>query len=71
MEENCDNVLAAPDVQQAVCFLEEKIHSHMDRCMPVRTVSMLPHDPPWMTPFLSDQNEVQSFLSEQRQAVCY
>ena len=38
-EENWDNVLAAPDVQQAVCVLEEKIHCHMDRCILVRTVS--------------------------------
>ena len=30
-EENWDNVLAAPDVQQAVCVLEEKIRGHMDR----------------------------------------
>ena len=30
-EENWDNVLAAPDVQQAICVLEEKTHVHMDR----------------------------------------
>ena len=49
-EENWDNVLAAPDVQQAVCVLEEKIRGHMDRCMPVKTVSMSSRDPAWMTP---------------------
>ena len=32
-DENWDNVLAAPDVQRAVCILEETIHGHMDRCM--------------------------------------
>ena len=52
-EENWDNVLTAPDVQQAVCVLEEKIHGHIDRCMPVRTVSMSSRHPPWMTPLLS------------------
>ena len=51
-EENWDNVLAAPDVQQAVYEFKENIHSHMDRCMPVKTVSMSSRDPPWMTPLL-------------------
>ena len=31
VEENWDNVLTAPDVQQALCLLKEKIHSHMDK----------------------------------------
>ena len=31
VEENWDNVLAAPDVQQALCLLKEKIHGHMDK----------------------------------------
>ena len=57
-----------PDVQQAVCLLEEKIQGHMDRCMPIKTVSMSSRDPPWKTPH-NDQNEVKSFLSEQRQGV--
>ena len=52
VKENWDNILAAPDVQQAVCLLEEKIHGHMNGCMPVRTVSMLSCNPPWMTPAL-------------------
>ena len=50
VKENWDNVLASPDVQQAVCVLEEKIHGHMDRCMRVKTVSTSSRDPPWMTP---------------------
>ena len=49
-EENWDIVFAAPDVQQAVCVLEEKIHGHMDRCMPVKTASMSSRDPPWLVP---------------------
>ena len=31
VEENWNNVLAAPDVQQALCLVEEKIHGHMDK----------------------------------------
>ncbi|CAH3015686.1 unnamed protein product [Porites evermanni] len=63
-EENWDNVLAAPDVQQAVCVLEEKIHGLMDRCMPVKTVSMSSHDDlPWMTPLLKSMIRMKSRVS--------
>ena len=62
-EESCDNVLAAPDVQQVVCVLEEKIHGHMDRCMPVRTVSMPSCHPPWMTPLLKSMIRMKSRVS--------
>ena len=62
-EENWDNVLAAPDVQQAVCVLEEKIRGHMDRCMPVKTVSMSSRDPPWMTPLLKSMIRTKSRVS--------
>ena len=56
-------MLAAPDVQQAVCVLEEKIHGHMDRCMPVRTVPMSSGDPPWITPFLKSMIRTKSRVS--------
>lgn len=62
-EENLDNVLAAPDIQQAFCVLEEKIHGLMDRCMPVKTVSMSSHDLPWMTPLLKSMIRMKSRVS--------
>ena len=62
-EENWDNVLAAPDVQRAVFLLEEKIHGHMDKCLPFRTVSMSSRDPPWMTPLLKSMLRSKSRVS--------
>ena len=52
-----------PDVQQAVCLLEEKIQGHMDRCMPIKTVSMSSRDPPWKTPLLKSMIRTKSRVS--------
>ena len=62
-EENWENVITAPDVQQVVCVLEEKIYGHVDRCMSVRTVSMWSQDPPWMTPLRKSLNRTKSRVS--------
>ena len=40
------------DVDQAVNQLERIIREHLNRCMPLRTVSMSPRDPGWMTPLV-------------------
>ena len=40
------------DVDQAVNQLERIIREHLNRCMPLRTVSMSPRDPVWMTPLV-------------------
>ena len=50
--ETWDSVLETNDVEEAVNNLETLIHSHMDRCMPFRTVSISSRDPAWMTPLL-------------------
>lgn len=43
-EVNWDDVLLCSDVDEAVCLLEEKISDHVDRCMPVSTVSISSRD---------------------------
>ena len=40
-----DRIRQATDVDQAVKQLERIIRGHLDRCMPVRTVSMSSRDP--------------------------
>ncbi|CAB3991556.1 Hypothetical predicted protein [Paramuricea clavata] len=62
--ETWDNVIDSSDVQQAVLFLECKILSHMDNCMPIRTISMSSRDPVWMTPLLKSMIRAKSRISE-------
>ena len=63
VEENWDEVLAAPGVQQAVCVLEEKIHGNTNRCMSVRPASMPSCDPPWMAPLVKSMIRTKSRVS--------
>ena len=61
--ETWDNVIDSTDVQQAVHLLESKILSHMDNCMPIRTITMS-RDPLWMTPLLKSIIRAKSRISQ-------
>ena len=43
--ETWDSVLGTNDVEEAVNNLETRIHRHMDKCMPFRTVCISSRDP--------------------------
>lgn len=62
-EENWQDVLSATDIDQAVFLLESKMRGHMDRCLPIRTVSMSSRDPAWMTPLLKSMIRSKSRIS--------
>ena len=51
-DENWQDVLEAKNIDQAVNLLEFKIRMNMNKCMPVRTVTMSTRDPGWMTPLV-------------------
>ena len=51
-EEGWQEVFQAEDVDEAVNKLESSIHAHLDRCMPVRVVTMSSRDPAWMKPLV-------------------
>ena len=51
-EEGWREVFQAEDVDEAVNKLESSMHAHLDRCMPVRVVTMSSRDPAWMTPLV-------------------
>ena len=51
-DENWQDVLEAKNIDQAVNLLEFKIRMNMNKCMPVRTVTMSTCDPGWMTPLV-------------------
>ena len=47
-----DEVLEADNIETAVNILELKILSNINRCMPLRTVTLSSRDPRWMTPLV-------------------
>ena len=61
--ENWGAVLNTTDVDQAVSNLETVIHAHMDKCMPLKTVSISSRDPEWITPFLKSLLRIKSRIS--------
>lgn len=54
MIQTCDwtPVLNAPDVDSVTNTLNESLLSLMNKCFPVRTVTLSLRDPPWMTPLV-------------------
>ena len=61
--ENWGAVLNTNDVDQAVSNLETVIHAHMDKCMPLKTVSISPRDPESITPLLKSLLRIKSRIS--------
>ena len=57
------------DVDQAVNQLERIIREHLNRCMPLRTVSMSPRDPGWMTPLVKCMLRAKSRSEDRRKAL--
>ena len=47
-----DEVLEADNIGTAVNILELKFLSNINRCMPLRTVTLSSRDPRWMTPLV-------------------
>ena len=56
-------VLNANDVDQAVSNLETVIRTHMNKCMPLRTVRISSRDPEWITPLLKSLLRTKSRIS--------
>ena len=56
------------DINSAVDKIENKILNLMDRCMPLRTVSMSSRDPAWMSPLLKlmlrDKSRISSYSTD-------
>ena len=51
--ENWTEVLESADVNHALNELGKIIHSNLNECMPLGTVTMSSRDPIWMTPLVS------------------
>ena len=52
MLECWDKVLDGDNIEKAVNILELKILLNINRCMPLRTVTLSSRDPRWMTPLV-------------------
>ena len=65
-DENWQDVLEANNIDQAVNLLEFKIRMNMNKCMPVRTVTMSTRDPGWMTPLVKHMLRNKSRISVSR-----
>ncbi|XP_028414902.1 uncharacterized protein LOC114537989 [Dendronephthya gigantea] len=63
-QENWNEVFLSTDIDQAVNELEKVIHGHLDRCMPLRTVTMSSRDPIWMSPLVKVMLRVKSRISK-------
>ncbi|XP_028411603.1 uncharacterized protein LOC114534362 [Dendronephthya gigantea] len=63
-QENWNEVFLSTDIDQAVKELEKVIHGHLDRCMPLRTVTMSSRDPIWMSPLVKVMLRVKSRISK-------
>ena len=58
-----DEVLEADNIETAVNILELKILSNINRCMPLRTVTLSSRDPRWMTPLVKYMLRNKSHIS--------
>ena len=56
--------LKADNIDQAVNFLGKKIESHMNRCMPLKIVSVSSRDPNWMTPLVKSMLKTKARVSK-------
>ena len=65
-EEDWSEVYQALGVDQALSCMERIISSHLEKWMPMRTVTMSSRDPMWMTPLVSAQTKVTHFHWECR-----
>ena len=66
-----DEVLEADNIETAVNILELKILSNINRCMPLRTVTLSSRDPRWMTPLvkymLRNKSRISVLRTDQHQ----
>ena len=60
-EEDWSEVYQSQGVDQAISCMERIILSHLEKWMPMKTVTMLSRDPMWMTPPVSAQTKVTHF----------
>ena len=65
--ENWTEVLESTDVDHAVKELEKIIHSNLNECMPLRTVTISSRDPIWMTPLVKHMLRVKSRVSKENE----
>ena len=65
VEEDWREVLDTKNVNEAVNKLETTIRGHLDRCMPVRVVTMSSRDPAWMTPLVKAMLRSKSRVSDE------
>ena len=70
VEEDWPEVLDTKNVNEAVNKEEVTIRGHLDRChldrcMPVRVVTMSSRDPAWMTPFVKAMLRSKSRVSDE------
>ena len=63
--EDWREVLETKNVNEAVNKLETTIRGHLDRCMPVRVVTMSSRDPAWMTPLVKALLRSKSRVSDE------
>ena len=63
--EDWREVLETKNVNEAVNKLETTIRGRLDRCMPVRVVTMSSRDPAWMTPLVKAMLRSKSRVSDE------
>lgn len=58
-------MLSTPTISMRLCTIMERIiHSHMNSCMPLKTVSVSSRDPFWVTPLVKCLQRAKSRISQ-------